>query len=217
MVYAALGLYLFPGVLTDPLVYDMGVAFLPVSFYVMGILAGGVATVMKKGVGLDLRGRMLEIVVVVMTLWLFQVTWGVVWAFFGDASMCMGLLGTSSSEEVQKTPMLLQILRQGLFRPAQAWVLFWDRLSLQTPPLVRKSLCRRPLEDLNNSTTCFPHVPHVDFFQEEPKCASDMELVGSLWVLAGAVLVATTFWKKHERRARARVRAARRGRHLHED
>ena len=62
-------IWFVPGVLTYPLIYDSGVTMLWTSFLVMGTLGGGIATLLKKKFGLDIRGRMLEAIVVLLTLW----------------------------------------------------------------------------------------------------------------------------------------------------
>ena len=82
IVYGAATLFLFPGILRDPLMYDLGLGFIPASFYIMSILGGGLATLLKKALGLDLRGRTFEMVVILLTLWLVFVSWGLVGAFF---------------------------------------------------------------------------------------------------------------------------------------
>ena len=50
LVYGIVTLLAFPGILRDPLVYDIGISFIPLSFYVMAILGGGIATVLKKSI-----------------------------------------------------------------------------------------------------------------------------------------------------------------------
>lgn len=92
VVYSAALVVAVPGVLKDPLVYDLMLSFLPVNFMVMGILGGGIATVSKRFAAVDIRGRVLEMIVVLLTLWLTAVTWGLVRGFFGDASQCWGVL-----------------------------------------------------------------------------------------------------------------------------
>mmetsp|Transcript_25126 Transcript_25126/g.73657 ORF Transcript_25126/g.73657 Transcript_25126/m.73657 type:complete len:750 (-) Transcript_25126:254-2503(-) len=96
-VYGVVGVATFPGVLTDPAVYDLGASCLLVSFHAMGVLGGGMATALKKGAGVDVRGRSLELAVVAMTLWLTAASWGCVWGYFGDTSRCgWGTMGLSS-------------------------------------------------------------------------------------------------------------------------
>ena len=56
VVYGALTLAVFPGILRDPFMYDIGLCLIPVSFIMTGILGGGIATFFKKSFGIDLRG-----------------------------------------------------------------------------------------------------------------------------------------------------------------
>ena len=96
VLYGVLAVAAFPGVLTDPAVYDLGASCLILSFHAMGVLGGGLATALKKRIGVDVRGRCLEMVVVVLTLWLTAASWGCVWGYFGDPSRCgWGTLGLS--------------------------------------------------------------------------------------------------------------------------
>jgi hypothetical protein len=93
VVYGSFFLTAFPGIMRDPLMYDLGLLLLPVDCIVIGILAGGMATVLKKSVGVDLRGRLLELVVLLGSIWLTAVSWGLVQGFFGAPSACWGSLG----------------------------------------------------------------------------------------------------------------------------
>ena len=92
-MYGVATLIAFPGIVRDPLMYDLGLCLIPISFVVMGILGGGMATLLKKSAGFDLRGRVFELIVVLATLWLVVISWGVVLGFFGDTSQCYGSLG----------------------------------------------------------------------------------------------------------------------------
>ena len=93
-LYLALTALFFPGFQSDPLVYDVGLCCLLGSFMVMGVIGGGIATLLKKGAGVDIRGRTLEGAVVAATLWYASVAWGLAWGFFGDTSRCHGVAQT---------------------------------------------------------------------------------------------------------------------------
>lgn len=98
-MYGALAVLMFPGILTDPVVYDLGASCLILSFHAMGVLGGGLATALKKGMGVDVRGRTLELVVVGMTLWLTAASWGCVWGYFGQPARCgWGTLGMAGGD-----------------------------------------------------------------------------------------------------------------------
>jgi hypothetical protein len=198
-VYSLLALALFPGILKDPLIYDFGALLVAASFFVVGILAGGLAQFLKKCLKVDLRGRMLECAVVLVTLWLVNVTWGLVWAFFGETSQCKGVFGpVSPNSEV------LTAVHRVVLVPAQVWFSSWDRVALQTPQWISRFLCQSAEHCFANS-----HSGNAGFYLENENCASDVLLVSSVWTSAAVVLVITSALKKHERRARARGRARR--------
>lgn len=196
VVYTLLALALFPGIIRDPLIYDFGISLVPVSFFVIGSLAGGIAQVMKKCFLVDMRGRMLELSVLLVTLWLVNVSWGLVWAFFGDVSQCKGVFGPASTDS-----KVLTAVRHFLFVPSQVWFNTWDRLALQTPQWLSRFLCQSTDHCFANS-----HLGNPDFYLESDNCASDVMLVSELWMSAAVVLVITSALKKHERRARGRAR-----------
>jgi len=81
-----------PGILEYPLLYDLGFAFLWLSFTAVGIIGGGIATTLKKCGGLDIRGRVLEVIVVAWTFLLAGLVWGLVWGFFLGADHCWGVM-----------------------------------------------------------------------------------------------------------------------------
>mmetsp|Transcript_13638 Transcript_13638/g.19082 ORF Transcript_13638/g.19082 Transcript_13638/m.19082 type:complete len:770 (+) Transcript_13638:165-2474(+) len=207
-VYGIATVLAFPGILKDPLIYDLGLTLLPASFLVMGILGGGVATAFKKGLGIDMRGRTLELIVLILTTWLVLVSWGLVWAFFGEVSSCYGAMGSVVVEQGKNDSRILSILEKFLFRPAQKWFLFWDGLGNNSGSWLRKGLCSSNTEE----DTCFANLSKAkpDFFYESEggeKCASDLMLVTRVWSLAAATLVASTLLKRHDRNRRALARA----------
>lgn len=211
-MYGTATVLAFPGILKDPLIYDLGLSFLPASFLVVGILGGGVATAFKKGLGIDMRGRTLELIVLILTIWLVLVSWGLVWAFFGDATRCYGAMGTLQEHKKSPSSKILSVLGTLIFRPAQSWFLMWDRLaSNYSATWLHKGLCSSvPSQE---EGVCFANLSKANsdfYFAEEggEKCASDLVLVSSLWMMAGCTLVVSTLVKKRERnrRANARVR-----------
>jgi hypothetical protein len=202
-VYSLAAVAVFPGILNDPLIYDFGISMVPASFFVIGVLAGGMATALKRFLFVDLRGRLLEFSVLLVTLWLVTITWGLVWAFFGDVSQCKGVFGPASLDS-----MVLTTIRRFVFQPGRKWFSMWDRLALQSPLWLQKFVCV-------SSDHCFAHsyLANPYFYLEEENCASDILLVGGLWMSAAVVLLVTSVLKKHERRVHARGR----GRRPHED
>ena len=66
--------------------YDLSFSFLWLSFVVTGIIGGGIATISKKQLGVDIRGRGLEALVVIVTFWLASIYllgagMGILWRF----------------------------------------------------------------------------------------------------------------------------------------
>jgi hypothetical protein len=184
------------------MMYDLGLGFVPLSFYIMAILAGGAATLLKKGAGFDIRGRTLEVFVLISTTWLVVVSWGLVSAFFGDPSGCHGVFGGYSiSREVEHLPGVLYGLHTLVLKPAERWFLMWDRLAFNSGPWLKKALC------MNKESGCFEHL-HLatsDFFYVEQggaKCAADLNMVA--WLFGSAIVVATGthLWKQRERQRR---------------
>ena len=219
LVYGALAVLLFPGVLRDPLMYDLGLFFVPVSFVVMGVLWGGIATAVKKMTNMDLRGRMLELTVVLCTTWLSLVSWGLIRGYFGDGSACQGTLGSYDvmAEDLNLT-LVLRVAHKGVFQPAARYYLFWDRLCHQTFPWLRRAICIPSSDE-----ACFEHLPHVnpDFFLREEgggECAADLLMVVWLYATAAFTFVATSILKKRERDRRRHGRhPVRGGPRLHQD
>lgn len=221
VVYGAATIIFFPGTIRDPLMYDLGLCTIPVSFVVMAILGGGLATLLKKSMGADLRGRMFEFAIVLFTLWLVIISWGVVRGFFGDTSKCYGAMG-STDINLDELPRfgLLNFARRVILQPGQSYYLFWDRLAYMTGSWTRRFLCTKHLDAEGNAIegVCFKHLPNVnaDFFlakNDGEKCASDVLLILRLYISAGFSLVVNTLWKRRERQRRL---AARRP-HLHQD
>ena len=71
-------------------IYDAMATLLPVNFIALGIVVGGIASLLKRAVGLDIRGRILETIVVLQTLLLTAVSSGLVREYFGETSQCLG-------------------------------------------------------------------------------------------------------------------------------
>ena len=173
VVYGALCLVSFPGILRDPLMYDLGLFLLPFSFIVIGILAGGMATTLKKSFGVDLRGRLLELAVVIGTVWLSTVSWGLVQGFFGHAQACHGSLGrrvvVSETEEgglAADSSWTLVWLQRLLLQPAEKYYLFWDGLALNSGKWVGSwlpsILCLPPSNNNKDEAAgCFEYLPHA--------------------------------------------------------
>jgi hypothetical protein len=202
-VYGIAAFLLFPGMLRDPLIYDLGLGIMPVSFYAMAILGGGIATALKKSTGADLRGRTFETLVVLATFGLVLVSWGLLGAFFGDSSSCYGALGKIPIEEGDRFYAPLKAFQRFGLSPAQHWFSMWDRAASNSGPWIRRVLCMPNQED-----HCFEHSwkASSDFLfdsNNEGRCASDMLLVCSLLHVTLIVAMGNHFWKRRERQRRA--------------
>jgi hypothetical protein len=200
--------------------YDLGLCTIPASFVIMGILGGGIATLLKRTMGVDLRGRLLELAVVLCTLWLSVVSWGLVRGFFGESSACYGVVGdySLSAEDLPSTPML-QAIRMVVLQPAEKVYLWADQLFLNSGPWLRAALCTS-----SETPGCFEHLPHAsaDFVLKEnggEKCAADLMLFSSLYISSLFTYTASALCKHHERQRRrqGRVRPIRGEPRPHQD
>ena len=192
--YGALLLMAVPGVLNDFLVYDLILFLIPASFYIVAILGGGLATLVKRSGGVDLRGRILESVVVSVTLWVMWVSNGLVWAFFGDPSACVGIAG----EVTPYVPLQSRVVFQWL----RLYFVFLDQAMVYNTRLSRL-LC----PSTSDGSQCFAHTPVEDpiaVLVDNPKCGGDYSMISWLWFAAGTTLLLSTIWKKR-RRNRDRV------------
>ena len=203
IVYSALTLALFPGILRDPLMYELGLLAVPATFVMTGILGGSGATLVKKTTGIDLRGRMLEMTVVLSTLILTRLSWGLIQGFF-EVRACYGLLGSYeiTAQDLSSGVSLVKLFQTVVLAPAETLYLGIDNLFLTyTGPWIRKALCR------GSGDGCFEHLPYAnaDFFLYEQggeMCAADMVLLLSLGVLAAVSFVGSAIAKHQERRQR---------------
>ena len=207
-VYSALTLALFPGILRDPILYDIGVVSIPLSFIIVGVLGGFIATVMKKTASIDIRGRRLELAVVLATIWLTMVTWGLIRGFFGQNERCMGSMGNYRiAEKELSSTFLLQGLHFLLLKPSSILILWLDSKFARS--MFRNFICT------HEGDACFEHLAHADdeFYYTEnggEKCAADLVLCGGLYIVAAIAYAIGSTWKYYERRDRRR-------RHAHED
>jgi RING-variant domain len=209
IVYGMAALLVFPGVLRDPLMYDLGLGSIPLSFYVMSILGGGIATTLKKSAGLDLRGRTFEMVVLLSTLGMVLLLWGLIGAFFGNPLACYGVLGNHQATEGGGVFFFLKLLQRFFLEPAQNWFLMWDHLCLSSAPWLRKVVC---MQDQDNG--CFEHLhkANADFLfdsESSGRCSMDMLLIWNLLQAAALVAAGNHLWKRRERHRRAARRPMR--------
>ena len=182
------------------MVFDLMIFLVPASFYITAILGGGLATLLKRTGGVDMRGRMLETAVVLATLWLVWISQGLAWAFFGETDSCVGMMGAAT------TPPSVSKLTRAVTEASKRYFVFWDN-ALLVNSLVARIVCpsRDMMQQQEQLEQCFDHVPLEDpmsILTEHPKCANDFRLVSWLWVAAGATLFVSTMWKKRRRQNR---------------
>ncbi len=223
-VYGMAYIYFIPGVLSYPLIYDLGLGLLWLSFVLMGVIGGGIATIMKREMGIDIRGRTLEVLVVIMTIWMGLVCWGLVWEFFGESNQCIGVMDkfdawqtrmnlpsiTSRGMFQVNIPTREQRLLQNLvLKPAKTIIETVDRGLLKTGPMLTGWICT-PDEDLSSSDkTCLEitRKTNPDFMlpeQNGEKCASDFNVIKFFCYFAFFIHGLGTVWKRRDRGRRAR-------------
>lgn len=199
-VYGTIAILLFPGIIRDPLMYDLGLLFIPMSFAVSGVLAGSLATLLKKCAGHDIRGRLLELTVLVSTVWLFFLSWGLVQAFFGQPNACLGMFGrVPLTMEAQESSWLLQGTSKFVLEPARWYYVTWDNTLADSWNWFRAVVCTP------ESAGCFAHVPTkqtVDFYMNDEACASDWILFLYLYTTAVVAFIGSWLYKMRERQIR---------------
>jgi hypothetical protein len=203
-VYGAAALALFPGIMRDPLMYDLGLLLIPMSFIVVGVLAGSAATLLKKTTGYDIRGRLLELTVLLSTIWLTLMSWGLAQAFFGQPDSCHGMVGGMSlTSEDEQSSWMLKGTRRALLEPAKWYYIQWDRAASISGPLVQALICTKESEG------CFAHGGHSmapDFYLQNEACASDWVLYLYLYMAAMVAYVGSWLYKIRERQMRQQHR-----------
>jgi RING-variant domain len=195
VVYGAILLFMIPGILRDPLYYDLAFSFIPPSFYIMAVIGGGVATLVKKFSGVDMRGRILESVVVVLTVWLVLISWGLVAGMFGRPQSCIGMLRAS-----YKSSYVIQFMNRFILGNAKTYFLLLDQLAMRHLR-VKKFLCTA----LDGG--CFPHLSKVspELLLSSPACVGDAQLVSAFWITAGATLAIGALLRKRRRGGHQRL------------
>lgn len=224
VVYGLAFVYFFPGVLSYPLMYDLGLSFLWLSFVVSGVIGGGIATILKKQMAIDIRGRGLEALVVLMTCWLTVVCWGLVWAFFGETGECKGSLNyvfhsnhsttvaSVEGEDEQQQALTLMLIRTFVLQPAKKSLVHIDSLLVKLGPLLTKWICYSGDNFVgkdNDRQYCLQltQKANPDFLMsvENEKCISDVYTVGALWGTAIFLQLTNYSMRRIERFRRAAV------------
>ena len=207
VVYCLAFVYFLPGVLSYPLMYDLGLSFLWLSFVVTGVIGGGIATIMKKQMGVDIRGRGLEALVVISTFWLASICWGLVWAFFGESNGCKGVLNynvlfgeTEPMETSQidkedygpKLGLIPSIVSVFVLRPAKKSLSQIDSFLWKLGPFITKWICQADdglvEEDGVSEQTCLELTsrsnPNFLATESSGNRVSDVNTVAAFWTMA---------------------------------
>jgi len=227
VVYGLAFVYFLPGVLSYPLMYDLSLTFLWLSFVVMGIIGGGVATILKKRMGIDIRGRGLEALVVVMTFWLANICWGLIWAYFGDSEECKGVFNynfpprdqVETSTVPDDTPetigLVSAIVRYFILKPSKVGLVHLDRVLLKIWP-ISKWMCTADeglQGDSDENPVCLQLTRNADpdFMTGEngENCTSDVNTVVFFWAMAVCMHGINFMLKSIDRHRRAAAAAAR--------
>lgn len=219
VVYTLGILMLVPGIIKNFPIYDTSATLLPINFIAMGNIAGGAASTLKRSAGIDIRGRILEISVIICTLFLTAVTTGLVRGYFGDSSQCWGVLA-SSTESTTQGPFIDSFSNKAFaafLQYAQLYYKKWDFLCARTAFISRKFLCT-PTEDGNMDYAtigCSPPVRSINpqFHLEEENCQADVGMVVGIWVAACLVLCLEHIYREYRVRRRAAVHRGRRRPH----
>lgn len=225
-MYGMAYLYFVPQVLSYPLIYDLGLGFLWLSFVLMGVIGGGIATIMKREMGIDIRGRTLELSVVCMTIWMALVCWGLVWAFFGEADQCIGVMDKfdsfKSSMNIPSINISLYrstsdsfslsgeqtLLRNLILKPAKKVISTVDQGLLKTGPWITGLICSAEDSGDASTKTCLQltQKTNPDFMLPDydgEKCASDFNVISAFCYFAALIHIVSTLWRRRDRGRRA--------------
>jgi hypothetical protein len=181
VVYTILICLTVPKLVENFPIYDAAVTLVPVNFIALGIIGGGIASTLKRITGVDIRGRILELIVVTLTLLLTCITSGLVQGYFGDSSRCWGILSASPIDNgehsiLRESNMLIEFP----LRLMKLWYLKWDSILSNLGIVSRQLLCVPTFNGNNDYSTvgCFPliHSINPEFYLDD-QCSADMSLV----------------------------------------
>lgn len=227
---------LFPSPNQNFPIYDAMVTLLPINFITLGIVGGGIASTLKRSVGVDIRGRILEVIVVVLTCLLTSVSSGLVHGYFGNASSCWGafapsplpteaiataaLAGETAEGSILKGPFYPSILNTILvdipLKQIKLWYLKWDFILSKLGIVSDKFLCFPTADGNTDYSTigCSPSTRGINpqFYLEVDngvgKCSADLGLVMGVWFMALGVLLTGNVYRRLRGGGRRRDGAA---------
>ena len=216
--YAALTIILFPGIWQNPLIYWTAILQFWEGFFVASNLGGSVATVMKKIFRVDLRGRFLESTVVLITLFVGYMKWGIIWGFFGRPDYCLGFFNVPFKGPYISSP-LLKFFRQGMLTPIASLLQGYDSMFVRYGRV--NIMCTPTMLEESDGLKCF-ETPNAanPWFLEDPEgqaCASDNHVLLCIYALSFIVMTLAFVLKKTDRRGGRGGRRAAAGARPHQD
>jgi len=200
--YTLLTLVCIPGILSHPLLYGLGFACIPICFIIMGIIGGGLASSLKHVWKIDVRGRMLELGVVISTIRMSFICWGVIQGLFNHSHVtCSGTLF-----HLRHTRTSFENYEAFIVNVTKNLFLIPLHYSLKTfGGIFRRSnifICSF------NKTCCFESIQpfysfglNVNFLydQEDKKCFYDVLFLYHIFMLALFILCVGVIFRKNRR------------------
>jgi len=182
-----------PGIIRNPLLYGTGLASIPASFLVVGILSGYFASITKKLLKIDIRGRILEMSVVICTLKVAYASWAITQAFFGiTTNNCSNFRCTSIYSIA-----IIKLAHNTILYPIYRLLTIVDRLVLQKTSIL-SFLCKETTNNINREEQyyCLESIQNADS-NLGGKCKFDIILLSFLWLTAALVTLSSMLFKRN--------------------
>jgi len=220
VVYSVVIMCSFPGIWDYPHIYALGLFLVPRCFYVQGVIAGGFASGLRKTARIDIRGRALEIFVVLCTVAMSTLSLGLVWGFFGKSEKCIsssliqspnftsqGVNSVLSKSQIFITKYYLSPIGKLLKTIDQTFV-------HKLPKFVQTRVCSVRTQDENGPSLCFESLDGIDpEFLLHGSCGNDFLLLIPFLVLC---LLTQFTWFLFKKRGGGGDRQHRANRHVND-
>jgi len=194
--YTLLTVVTIPGIIRNPLVYGTGLASIPASFLAVGILSGYFASITKKLLKIDVRGRILELSVVICTLKVAYASWAIIQAFFGITTNNCSNFPCTSIYSIA----IIKIARNTILYPIYRLLTIVDRLVLQKISFLSSFLCKQTNNNTINEEVeqyyCLESIQNADS-NLGGKCQFDIILLSFLWMTAALVTISSMLFKRN--------------------
>ena len=188
------------------------IALIPLNFCQIGILAGGIATFTKRMCKVDMRGRSLELSVVLITVIMSYLSWGQVNGFFGSNQECLGIfsnIGDSPGDQHDyhqlNNRLLLKIMSSEIFGTIHYFLNLLDKIvSSLAPSFLRGLLCSG---GTGPNAFCFETIQrsNPNYYMGEENCASDLLLLTFVYVMAFMITMSGFIFSRRDRDRRGRA------------